>query len=99
MSGTKDQLHTFARKGDDSMEFNDKDAVDLMIPIIQGLEDQNTILLTIMLACLRLWNRGGHTRGPLCAILRQYTVLNHPIWVLMTPCHLSHFRLIPSHTR
>ncbi|KAG1859174.1 hypothetical protein C8R48DRAFT_674150 [Suillus tomentosus] len=38
--GTKDQLHTFARKGDDSMEFN---AVDLMIPIIQGLEDQNTI--------------------------------------------------------
>ncbi|KAG1786057.1 uncharacterized protein HD556DRAFT_1313731 [Suillus plorans] len=41
--GTKDQLHTFARKGDDSMEFNDKDAVDLMIPIIQGLEDQNTI--------------------------------------------------------
>ncbi|KAG2053148.1 hypothetical protein BDR06DRAFT_1009021 [Suillus hirtellus] len=40
---TKHQLHTFARKGDDSMEFNDKDAVDLMTPIIQGLEDQNTI--------------------------------------------------------
>lgn len=48
MSGTKDQLHTFARKGDDSMEFNDKDAVDLMIPIIQGLEDQNTIVSLCM---------------------------------------------------
>lgn len=43
MLGTKDQLHTLARKGDDSMNFNSKDAVDLMIPIIQGLEDPNTI--------------------------------------------------------
>ncbi|KAG1798517.1 uncharacterized protein HD556DRAFT_1305980 [Suillus plorans] len=50
LPGTKDQLHTFACKGDDSMKFNDKDAVDLMILIIQGLEDPNTIELKILLA-------------------------------------------------
>ncbi|KAG1769734.1 hypothetical protein EV702DRAFT_1049611 [Suillus placidus] len=38
------RLRARALEGDDSMSFNIKETVDLMVPVMKGVEDQNTII-------------------------------------------------------